>query len=205
MFAAKGEQLGRQNRSAARSLSDFADVIGDGVLHSELVEKQVAIAENGGEKIVKVMSDATGELAERFHLLRPNELVLELFARGHIHERPDELESFAVGIANDESAFEKIEIRTVQVPEAVFSSPMIAVRGERIAQGAGGAGPILGMNLFLPEPDFVRSVGTGVTEQSLEALRPGERAGGYRPNPNSIIRSLGNERKMLRDFIRAAR
>src|SRR5256885_9575932 len=71
--------------------------------------------------------------------------------------------------------------------------------------GGAGAGPILGMKLFLPKPDGVRGRGGGKAEKRFEALRPGEIAGGYRPNPNSIMRSLGSERKMLRDFIRAAR
>ena len=68
-----------------------------------------------------------------------------------------------------------------------------------------GAGPILWMQLFLPEPDVVRGGGRRETEKRFEALRPGEGASGYSPNPNSIMRSLGSERKMLRDFIRAAR
>ena len=91
------------------------------------------------------------------------------------------------------------------MPEAVFSRPMITHGGESIADRSGSAGPVLGMNLFLPETDFVGGGGTVVTEQALEALGPAERASGYSPNPNSIIRSLGSERKMFRDFIRAAR
>src|SRR6266404_9198638 len=89
--------------------------------------------------------------------------------------------------------------------EAVFSRPMIALAGERIADAGRGPGAILGMKLFLPEADFVGGSGRDVAQEGVEALRPGERAGGYSPNPNSIIRSLGSERKMLRDFIRAAR
>src|ERR1041385_7129690 len=70
-----------------------------------------------------------------------------------------------------------------------------------------GAGPgaILWMQLFLPEPDVVRGGGRRETEERFEALGPGKRACGYSPNPNSIMRSLGSERKMLRDFSRAAR
>jgi len=68
-----------------------------------------------------------------------------------------------------------------------------------------GSGAILGMKLFLPESDVVGSSGGGKTEERFETLGPGERAGGYRPNPNSIMRSFGSERKMLRDFSRAAR
>lgn len=71
--------------------------------------------------------------------------------------------------------------------------------------GGAGAGAILGMKLFLPKPDRVGGSGRRKTEKRFEALGPGDSAGGYRPNPNSIMRSLGSERKMLRDFIRAAR
>ena len=71
--------------------------------------------------------------------------------------------------------------------------------------GGASAGAILGMKLFLPKPDRVRGRGGRKTEQGFEALGPGDGAGGYSPNPNSIMRSFGSERKMLRDFIRAAR
>src|SRR6478672_3353748 len=71
--------------------------------------------------------------------------------------------------------------------------------------GGASAGAILGMKLFLPKPDRVRGRGGRKTEQGFEALWPGDRAGGYSPNPNSIMRSFGSERKMLRDFSRAAR
>ena len=66
------------------------NVIGDRAFHPQLVEKEVAVAEDGGEEIVEVVRHAAGELAERLHLLRANELVLKLFSRGHIHERADE-------------------------------------------------------------------------------------------------------------------
>jgi hypothetical protein len=108
-------------------------------------------------------------------------------------------------IADDVSTLEQIEMRPVHVPEAVFASPMIDLSGERIADTGGGAGAVLRMKLLLPEAYLVRGRRSGVAEERLEALGPGKGAGGYSPNPNSIIRSLGSERKMLRDFIRAAR
>src|SRR4051812_11284405 len=82
---------------------------------------------------------------------------------------------------------------------------MMAVAGERVANAGGRAGAVLGMDLFLPETDVFGSRGRGITEKGVEALGPGKRAGGQRPNPNSIMRSFGSERKMLRDFILAAR
>ena len=71
--------------------------------------------------------------------------------------------------------------------------------------GRAGASAILGMQLFLPKANRAGGRRRRKAEKRFEALRPGEIASGYRPNPNSIMRSLGSERKMLRDFSRAAR
>ena len=173
--------------------------------HLQLVEEEIAVAENGGEEIIEVVRNAAGELAERFHLLRANELVLELFARRNVHERTDELHGPAERIADDAGALEQIEIRAIQMTEAIFASPMVVPAGERVSDAGGGASAVLGMKLFLPETDIVGGSGRRETEKRFETLGPGKRAGGYSPNPNSIMRSLGSERKMLRDFSRAAR
>jgi len=149
--------------------------------------------------------DAAGELAERFHFLRAHELVLELFPGRDVHEGANPVHRPAKPIANNAGALEQIEMRPVHVPEAVFPSPTLGLSGERFADAGGGAGAILGVKLFLPETNLVRAGRSGVAEERFETLGPGKGAGGYSPNPNSIIRSLGSERKMLRDFIRAAR
>ena len=52
-------------------------------------QKEIAITEDGGKKIIEVMRDAAGELAERFHFLRTTKLVLKLFARSDVHQRTD--------------------------------------------------------------------------------------------------------------------
>ena len=118
---------------------------------------------------------------------------------------PTNRTGFAIAIADDVRAFEQVEIRPIQMTKAIFSRPLIALARERVANAGGRARPVLGMNLFLPETDVARLGRTGVTEQGFEALGPGQRAAGYSPNPNSIIRSLGSERKMFRDFSRAFR
>jgi hypothetical protein len=205
VLPAESKQLGREHGRASRRVSDFGNVIRDGALHPQLVEKKIAVAENGREEIIEVVRDATGKLSKRFHFLRADELVLELFARCHVHEGADELDRLAIAIANNMRAFEQVEIRAVHVTEAIFSSPMIGFACQCVTNAGGRARAILRMNLLLPETDVARFDGTAVAEQGFESLRPGESAAGYRPNPNSIIRSLGSERKMFRDFIRALR
>ena len=82
---------------------------------------------------------------------------------------------------------------------------MIRIARERFMNGRAGASAILGMELFLPKANRACGGRRRKAEECFEALGPREIAGGYRPNPNSIMRSLGSERKILRDFSRAAR
>lgn len=204
MLPAEGEQLSRQDRGPACRTSDFANVVRYLAFYFELIEKQIAVAENRRKKIIEVVRDPTRELTERLHLLRTDELILQLFPRGHIHERPHEANGRARGIADDQRAFEQIQVGPIAVSKAVFSSPMLAPGGEGIADAPGGARAILGMNLRLPETDFSAHGGTVISEQSFETLRPGKRAGFYIPIPNNILRSPGSDRKMFRAFKRAA-
>src|SRR5688572_20495539 len=166
MLATEREQLGGQNGGASGSAPDFGNVIGDRALHPELVQKKIAVAEDGGQEIVEVMGDAAGELAKRLHFLGTNQLVLELFAGRHVHERADESDCLAIAIANDVRPFKQIEIRPIQVTEPVFSGPLFAVARQGVANAGGRARPVLRMNLLLPKADVAGVGRTGVTEKS---------------------------------------
>src|ERR1044072_50858 len=86
MLPAEGKKLGGEDGGAAGGTSNFADVTGDLAFHANLVEKQIAVAQDRGEEIIEVVRHSAGELAERLHVWRPNELLLQLLARGHVHE-----------------------------------------------------------------------------------------------------------------------
>jgi hypothetical protein len=75
---------------------------------------------------------------------------------------------------------------------------------ERVAKARGGARAIGRVNPLLPERDLAR-FSVAVAKQVLQAFRPGELARFYIPNPNSIIRSPRNERRILRALSRAVR
>ena len=73
-------------------------------LGPEVIEQQVAVAENGGEKIIEVVRHPAGELSECFHFLRTAELILHLLARGDVHERTHEAHRGLVVVAHDQRA-----------------------------------------------------------------------------------------------------
>jgi hypothetical protein len=204
MLPAEGEQLSSEDGGPAGRASDFAYMIGDRPFHPELVEQQVAVAEDRGEIIIEVVRDPAGELPKRLHFLRTDELILQLFPCGYVHERSHETNGRAGGIADDQRTFEQVQVGPVEVPKAIFASPMIALGGESIANANGGSRSILGMNLLLPEADVPARGGAVKSEERFETLRPGKRAASYIPIPNSIIRSPGNDRKMFRALSRAA-
>src|SRR5260370_39897872 len=87
--ATESEKLLSQSGRTGGGGANFRDVISEGALDLALVQKQIAITENGGEKIVEIVGEPGGKLAERFHFLRAAELSLQLFAGVDIHERND--------------------------------------------------------------------------------------------------------------------
>ncbi|MFP6749804.1 MAG: hypothetical protein VCD66_19690 [Alphaproteobacteria bacterium] len=60
-----------------------------GVLDGFAVLEQIKIADNGGQYVVEIMRDATGELADGFHLLRLTQLFLDTLAIRDIDRQCD--------------------------------------------------------------------------------------------------------------------
>ena len=148
------------------------------------------------------MCHATGELTKGFHFLRPGQLILQLFARGHIHEGTDQPHGFAIRIANNHCAFEQLKIVPVGAAKAILATPMFGVTGEGVADASGDPCPVGRVNALLPESDVTVCGRLLVAEQSLQALGPAEDAAAYIPIPNCIVRSPGKEWKIFRAFCR---
>ena len=60
----------------------------DGSVGRWLAEQQVGIADDGGQHVVEIVGDAAGELADRLHLLRLGEILLQRLLLGRV-ERVD--------------------------------------------------------------------------------------------------------------------
>ena len=79
----------------------------------------------------------------------------------------------------------------------VFATPMLAAAGESCANPGHDVRDVLGMNVLLPKTDLRSNGRLTITEQTREALRPNDGAGSYIPIPNCIVRSPGNDLKMV--------
>ena len=76
--------------------------------------------------------------------------------------------------------------------------PAFGRAGECFAQTPLDGRQIVGMNIPKPKADLCAVVGRRETEQTFQAAGPGECAGRYIPIPNRIIRSPGNDFKIVR-------
>src|SRR5690242_13395209 len=99
-------------------------MIGQRALDLFFVKKQVAVTENGGEKIVEVVSDSGGKLTKRFHSLGTAKLVLKLFARGHVHQRTDQVRRGAVVIAKNQRALQNVNVGSIRAAKTIFAAPL---------------------------------------------------------------------------------
>ena len=102
MRTGKGEQLLGQAGAALRAVADAIEHPPDLVLIIDVAQRQFAGAEDRRQQIVEVVSKASGQLTERFHLLRPEQLLprfleakpgLALF--GHVAGDLGEADQFA--------------------------------------------------------------------------------------------------------------
>ncbi len=198
LATAEGEELVGERGGAAGGVADFLDLVGDLAFHSLLRQEQIAVAENGGEKIIEIVRDATGQLSERFHPLGAAGLRLQLATGGHVHQRPDQPDGCAAGVAQDQAALEDVGVGSVGALETVFAFPGFIGAVEGDTQAVLDAGQILGVNVVEPETDLFARGAAGVPEQTLQAARPEERAAAYIPIPNRIIRRTCNDFKIVR-------
>ena len=78
--------------AAARSPADLNlhQILPQRIFLRHVVEHQAAVAEDRGQQVVEVVRDAAGELADRLHLLRLPQLLLELAPLGDVARVDDD-------------------------------------------------------------------------------------------------------------------
>lgn len=95
LAAAEGEKALRQFGAALAGRQDRIDQALEIGPRLQRFREDVAIADDDGQQIVEVMGDAAGELADRLHLLRLDQLFLRPLALGQVVDDADE-DRFAV-------------------------------------------------------------------------------------------------------------
>ena len=87
LLAAEGQQLARQRCGALGGVQDLIHLRRHRRIGLDAVRHQLRIAADRGQQVVEVVRDAAGEPADRLHLLRLAQLVLELHTIADVVDR----------------------------------------------------------------------------------------------------------------------
>ncbi len=93
MAASVGKELGREDGGPAGRALGLLHVRADPAIPRQRPQREDQVADDGRQEIVEVVRDAAGEIADRIHLLRLQQLQLEAPPLGHVLDDTDELVS----------------------------------------------------------------------------------------------------------------
>ena len=99
LAAREGQQLPHQARGPVGVLLDLHDVLEGRIGRPVVGEQQVGVADDRLQHVVEVVRDAAGELADRVHLLRLGELLLDLAQLGGVEGVEDRRLALGLGLA----------------------------------------------------------------------------------------------------------
>src|ERR1700716_714786 len=102
LFATESEKLGREIGGASGRFANLGDVIGHDTFCAGLSQDEIAVTENGGEKIIEVVRSSAGQLTEGFHFLGSTKLIVKLFPCRDVHQRSDHANGVAFRIATND-------------------------------------------------------------------------------------------------------
>ena len=122
---------------------NFLDVAPARVVLGEVGHQQIRIAADGGEDVVEVVRHAARQAADRLHLLRQDDLLLEQPAIGHV--------AIVVDDRGDAGIVEQVGPHAFQVTP---SPVLVAHARGHVQAGAGARG-----HLFEPQQDSGSVIG----------------------------------------------
>src|SRR5208282_2952926 len=98
LLAAEGQQLPGEGGGALRGIGNFLRRPSQSHIGSETLEQKLGVAGDHHQQVVKVVRDAAGEAADRFHFLRLTQLQLQHAGLGNVfHKNLVGAALFAVG------------------------------------------------------------------------------------------------------------
>ena len=94
LAAREHQHVTREIGAPFGGLSDRVDFLLGLDMAGHILAQQIEVADDDREQIVEIVSDAAGQIADRFHLLRLPKLIVELLALGHVLDHAQHVQHF---------------------------------------------------------------------------------------------------------------
>ena len=92
------QQLSRQQLGVLRGAVDLFDMAAKGAVGRELLQRQFAEAENGGQHVIEVVGDSAREPSNRLHLLGLAQFFLQPLPVCYVLVCPENTDDLAIAI-----------------------------------------------------------------------------------------------------------
>lgn len=178
----------------------------------------IDISRHDGQQIVEVVSDASGQLTDRFHLLRLSqsffglraffhffghpalELVVELLERlfspatlGEVEHRSDHPDRLAFIITDYETTVIDVDRVSVDIQETIFIGPVAFLPIDHRVNALVDTRPVVRMDVFDPPVAGGIDIILAITEKRFDRLVPLDLIGRQVPIPNCVIGGFHRE------------
>ena len=207
LLAAEREQLARDRGRPLDCAPDFFDVGPRLVIRGDGGERELGVADHGGQRVVQIVRDAAGESPDRLHLLRLPKLILEVAPFGDVLHSADHADRAALVVANDVGQLVDPAHRPVDTHDAVLDVVALARFGRRPARSPHGVA-VVGMNELEKRRGGADELARRHAEDAMRFVRPAEMTRSVElRDPAADVRDLlrpFEERAMLLDRVRRA-
>ena len=187
LLAADGEELPRQRRRALAGVADAAPVVVALAVRARLLQRQVGGAVDDRQQVVEVVGDAAGEAAQALHLLRLEELRLQLGVVGDVDVRAEQRHLRAALVEQDRRVRQHVAVGAVLVPAAVLDLEVRRLAAQVLADGGDGAVDVVRMDAAAPRLEVRRDLGVLVAELPLPLRRVVDRVRDEAPLPEPDV------------------
>src|SRR5439155_9903340 len=97
-LARERQQLSRQRRRPLRQVENVLQKLAESIRQAVLAQSQRRVAIDAGEEVVELVGHAAGQGADALHLLRLQELTLQMFAVADVALNADEMRQLALTV-----------------------------------------------------------------------------------------------------------
>src|SRR5205085_1582621 len=154
LAAGEGEQAADQVRALLGGAAGHAEDLELVLVERDPPLDQAEAAEDSCEEVVEIVGDAAGELADRVHLARLDELAFQILAVGDVEQGAGIFDRLALRVAKQNGLVEEVAILAVGALPAIFDRERAAVA----APGEGGDDPVAVVRVEAVDPQSGRGL-----------------------------------------------
>ena len=171
LLAAERQQLAREAGGALGRVADLLHVAEARIRLGQALRDEAGEAEDCRQQVVEIVGDASGQLADRLHLLRLAQLILERSPLRHVRDDAGAARRRAVGVVGETSDGRDPPRRSVRPCRPILEL-RVGARADRLVDPAAHRVAIVGMDAIEKRLERIAEIPRRHAVHLLAGVRP---------------------------------